>query len=114
MLDPYITGNTPGELPAEEEIAIRVTRDVFPKLREALSVLRSLKETSLVNGVPAMIEEAQTNQTTLAGFPASDWATWEEASDLILSFLNTPQETLGGMTIGQVLLKRYVIQTPAA
>ena len=107
MLDPYIN-NGVGELPAQEEIAMRVTKDVFPKLREALGVLRYLKETSQVNGVPKMIDDAKSKDALLAGFSANDWATWEEASDLILAFLNTPQVTLGGVTIGQVLLKRYV------
>lgn len=107
MLDPY-QNVEPGELSAEQEIAIKVTKEVFPQLRNALGILRALKETSAVNGVPKLIESARDSKTKLAGFSASDWETWEEASDLILSFLNTPQETLNGMTIGQVLIKRYV------
>jgi seryl-tRNA synthetase len=108
MLDPY-QNVEPGELKAEQEIAIKVTKEVFPQLRNALGILRALKETSAVNGVPELIADAKLNDTKLAGFSASDWEVWEEASDLILSFLNTPQESLGGATIGQVLVKRYVI-----
>ena len=107
VFDPYVQGSGAGELSAEDEIAIEVTRSVFPALRAALVKLKELKDVSNVNGLPTKIADAQTNGTLLAGFSGDDWANWVEARDLLLTFATTAQPTLGGTTVAQVLLKRY-------
>lgn len=109
LYDPYIVGQA-GEVPAEQEIASAITREILPQLRTALTKLTAIKQTSLVNGVPALIEQAALNDTTLAGFPASTWQAWDEAFELLQAFINEEQATLGGATVAQVLLKRYTVQ----
>ena len=106
---PGVAGQS-GELPAEEEIAQQVTRSVFPALRTALVKLKELKDVSNVNGIPDLVADAQANSTLLAGFTGDEWASWIEARDLLLTFATTAQPTLGGASVAQVLLKRYVRQ----
>ena len=109
LYDPYIVGQA-GEVPAEQEIASAITREILPQLRTALAKLNAIKQTSLVNGVPAMIEQAAQDGTALAGFPASTWQAWDEAFELLQAFISEEQATLGGATVAQVLLKRYTVQ----
>lgn len=109
IFDPYVQG-VAGELPAEQEIAAVVTREILPGLRLALAKLNAVKLTSTANGVPALIAEATANGTTLAGFSAQDWQAWDSAFELLQAFLNEPQDTLGGGTVGGVLFKRYMVQ----
>lgn len=109
IFDPYVQG-VAGELPAEQEIAAVVTREILPGLRLALAKLNAVKQTSTANGVPALIEAAATNGTPLAGFAAEDWQAWEAAFTALQTFLATPQDSLGGGTVGGVLLKRYKVQ----
>lgn len=109
IFDPYVQGSA-GELPAEQEIAAAVTRQVLPGLRAVLAQLNAIKQTSAANGVPAMIEDAVTNGTTLAGFSGADWQAWDAAFDLLSAFLVAPQDELGGANVLAVLLKKYTVQ----
>lgn len=109
IFDPYTQG-TAGEVPAEQEIAGMVTRDVLPGLRAVLAKLNAIKATSEANGVPAMIDAAVAADTTLAGFNAADWQAWDTAFDLLTAFLSTPQDGLDGATVLGVLLKKYTVQ----
>lgn len=106
IFDPYTMGKA-GEVAAEEEIAATVTRQLLPELRTALARLNAMQQTWHVNGIPAKIEAAALADELLAGFSATTWAGWGESLTLLQEFLSAEQPSLGGATVGQVLVKRY-------
>lgn len=105
MTDPYRAAA--GLVSAEEEIAARVQQQVLPALRTQLKELGDLQSVWLVNGIEAKVEAAALAGTPLAGYSAADWATWGEVLRQLMTWLETPIESLGGATPGQALIKRY-------
>ena len=99
-------------LTAEEELAQRVQDVVLPTLRQQLTQLSELQTIWIVNGIEDKIEAAVVAQETIAGYTAADWYAWGEALRQLQTMISTPIEALGGATLAQVLIKRYVPVTP--
>ena len=98
-------------LTAEEELAQRVQEQVLPTLRQQLTALSELQSVWLVNGIEDKIEAAAANNETIAGYSAADWFAWGEALRQLQTMIATPIAALGGATLAQVLIKRYVPTT---
>ena len=109
LYDPYVVGDA-GEVSAEQEIAATITRQLLPQLRKALADLNAMQQTWHVNGLPDKITAAAAADELLAGFPATTWGAWGEGLNLLQTFLSEEQPTLGGATVGQILLTRYQVQ----
>ena len=107
MLDPYVVSSSTGELPAEQEIAMLVVRQILPELRKTLATLNGLQQTWHLNGLPEMIEAAAQSGELLAGHSAEDWARWGTVLTAMQQWLQVPIDSIGA-TPAQVLLKRYV------
>lgn len=95
-------------LTAEEELALRVQEQVLPTLRRQLTELSELQTIWIVNGIEGKIEAAMQADELLAGYAAADWFAWGEALRQLQTMIATPIEALGGATLAQVLIKRYV------
>ena len=86
----------------------RTLDELLPLLRSGLATLQSLQLTWLYNGVEKQIEAAAAAGVPLEEYSPADWAAWGEMLRKLLEFLNTPVETLGGITPLAVLAKQYV------
>ena len=109
MLDPYVVSNSTGELPAEQEIAMLVVRQILPELRKTLATLNGMQQTWHLNGMPELIAAAAKSGELLAGHSAEDWVRWGTVLTAMQEWLQVPIESIGA-TPAQVLLKRYVSQ----
>lgn len=82
--------------------------ELLPLLRNGLSMMQSLQLTWLYNDVEVKIKAAAEAGIALEEYSPADWGAWGEMLRKLLEFLNTPVETLGGITPLAVLAKQYV------
>lgn len=106
-MNPFPTLNY-GNVNAEQELAQRIPQEILPQTEQLFSKILGVQQVWIVNDMASKIEAALTNNNErIEGIQASDWYKLGEALRLLLTFVNTPQESLMGDTILEVVLRRY-------
>lgn len=106
--DPALYQNQLSELPVETEVAATVLQ-ILKELRSTLAALGGMQQTWNLNGIPAMVETAATNNQLLAGHSPADWYNWGVVFTELQTWLQTPIEGIQATPL-QVLMKRYTAQ----
>ena len=96
------------EQPLEVEFAQTIVGEFLPNLRKLYLAMVAMQIQWQDEDFQAALAEAALSGETLAGFPATTWATWGQALLLLQGFLEAEQATLGGETMRTVLMRRYV------
>lgn len=93
---------------AAQELSVRIPGEVLPEAEALFSKILAMQQVWIVNDMEDKIAEAiANNNAKIEGIAASDWYALGESLRLLLTFVNTPQESLMGKSILQVILKRY-------
>jgi hypothetical protein len=107
-------GRNPNERrPLADVLAETIPGELIPGLREMYLTMIAMSAQWQQKGFQAALTDAATNNTLLAGFPASVWMGWGGLLLALLDFLDTPQVGLGGITAKDALLDDYLPQTEA-
>ena len=113
--DAIDAGRNPNERrPLADVLAEQIPGELIPGLREMYLTMIGMSAQWQQKGFQAALTEAATNNTLLAGFPASVWMGWGGLLLALLDFLDTPQEGLGGVTAKDALLDDYIPMSDAA
>lgn len=118
-----------GELPADADIAMRLTTKVLPNLRAAISELLEIELTWYANGIPQAVEQARKAKdaialvksdqvdegqevpyteadATIAGLDVSAWENWDVVMRSLKNWMDSPSEN--GVPPALILAMRYV------
>jgi len=107
-------GRNPNERrPLANVLAEQIPGELIPGLREMYLTMIAMSAQWQQKGFQAALADAATNNTLLAGFPASVWMGWGGLLLALLDFLDTPQVGLGGITAKDALLDDYIPMTDA-
>lgn len=107
-------GRNPNERrPLAEVLADAIPGELIPGLREMYLTMIAMSAQWQQKGFQAALTDAATNNTLLAGFPASVWMGWGGLLLALLDFLDMPQVGLGGITAKDALLDDYIPMTDA-
>ncbi len=110
--DAFDAGRNPNERrPLADVLAEQIPGELIPGLREMYLTMIAMSAQWQQKGFQAALADAATNNTLLAGFPASVWMGWGGLLLALLDFLDTPQVGLGGITAKDALLDDYIPMT---
>ena len=108
-------GRNPNERRSLADVlAETIPGELIPGLREMYLTMIAMSAQWQQKGFQAALADAATNNTLLAGFPASVWMGWGGLLLALLDFLDTPQAAWGGITAKDALLDDYIPMTDAA
>ena len=112
--DAFDAGRNPNERrPLADVLAEQIPGELIPGLRQMYLTMIAMSAQWQQKGFQAALTDAATNNTLLAGFPASVWMGWGGLLLALLDFLDTPQVGLGGITAKDALLDDYIPMTDA-
>ena len=105
--------NPSARRPLADVLAEQIPGELIPGLREMYLTMIAMSAQWQQKGFQAALTDAATNNTLLAGFPASVWMGWGGLLLALLDFLDTPQEAWGGITAKDALLDDYIPMSDA-
>lgn len=97
-----------GEVPIEVELAQKITSTILPSLRELLKELNALQIAWEDGDMQAVVEAAFVSGENVVGFTPATWALWGNTFNLFRAWLETPQPSLGDLTVRKVVVQKYV------
>jgi hypothetical protein len=99
------------EQPIEAELAKKITGELLPQLRKLFAEMSAMQLAWHDNDVSALIERCARNNQTLVGFSPETWALWGATFQALQRWLETENESLGGVRPRTILMKRYVSES---
>lgn len=98
------------EIPIEEELIIKITTEILPKMRELIILLNSAQLAWQDNNVSQLIDEAKENNKLVSGFTPETWELWGFTFLKWQEWLETELPELGGTKPRSIIMRRYVAQ----
>jgi len=107
-------GRNPSERrPLADVFAEQIPGELIPGLRDMYLTMIAMSAQWQQKAFQDALSAAATNNTLLAGFPASVWMGWGGLLLALLDFLDTPQDAWNGITAKDALLDDYIPMTDA-
>lgn len=98
------------EQPIEQEFAQRIVGELLPALRQSYLAMVAMQVEWQDEAFQVALKKAAEAGTPLAGFSAQTWQQWGTLLLLLQTWLETPQDALGGSTPKAALMRRYIAE----